>query len=115
MEDHGLIQTGWTFDFDRAKYRLGFCNNVDKKITISKYFTAAANEDEFDQAVLHEIAHALLPQSAGHKQAWKDKAKAIGYRGERLAHNPFATLRHRGHESKVNGQIAAYEKARKKK
>lgn len=89
MKKHGLIRKGWTFEFDRAVRRLGQCNSAMKRITISKHFTGAANEDEFEQALLHEIAHALLPASVGHSWDWRLKAKEIGYRGSRLANNPY--------------------------
>lgn len=89
MKKHGLIKKGWTFEFDRAVRRLGQCDSAKKQITISKHFTGAANEDEFEQALLHEIAHALLPASAGHSWDWRLKAREIGYRGSRLANNPY--------------------------
>lgn len=93
MKKHGLIRKGWTFEFDRAQYRLGQCDNNLKRITISKHFTGAANEDEFEQALLHEIAHALLPASVGHGWDWRLKAKEVGYRGSRLANNPYREVR----------------------
>lgn len=89
MKKHGLIRKGWTFEFDRAVRRLGQCNSVTKRITISKHFTGVATEDEFEQALLHEIAHALLPMEARHGWDWRLKAKEIGYRGSRLAYNPY--------------------------
>lgn len=89
MKKHGLIKKGWTFEFDRAIRRLGQCNSEKKRIALSKHFTGAANEDEFEQALLHEIAHALLPVEAGHSWDWRLKAREIGYRGSRLAHNPY--------------------------
>jgi hypothetical protein len=97
MTQHGLISKGWTFQFDRALYRLGLCDHVRKRISISKHFTGAASEYQVEQAVLHEIAHALLPLEVRnkHKKAWKDKALEIGYMGSRLAHNPFYSIRHK--------------------
>lgn len=93
MDEHGLFEAGWMFDFDRAVRRLGNCDLIRKRITVSKYFTGAANLDEFEQALLHEIAHALLPASAKHGVEWQVKAKEIGYRGTRLANNPYAAQR----------------------
>lgn len=89
MKKHGLVKEGWTFEFDRAVRRLGQCNSEKKRITISKHFTGEANEDEFEQALLHEIAHALLPVEARHGWHWQRKAREIGYRGSRLANNPY--------------------------
>lgn len=89
MKKHGLPEKGWIFEFDRATSRLGNCNFTDKKITISKHFTGAATFEQFEQTLIHEIAHALLPSSAGHGWQWKAKAKELGYKGARTAHNPF--------------------------
>jgi predicted SprT family Zn-dependent metalloprotease len=89
MKKHGLLEKGWTFDFDRATSRLGQCNFGTKRITISKHFTGAATEEQFMQTVFHEVAHALLPVAAKHGWQWKQKAKEIGHTGERLSHNPY--------------------------
>jgi hypothetical protein len=107
MKKHRLTGKGWSFEFDRAKYRLGLCNHTRKLITVSKHFTGAADEDQFEQALLHEIAHALLPQEAGHGFEWKLKAKQIGYRGTRLAHNPYSAQRRREEAQKVADKVAA--------
>lgn len=93
MKKHGLIRKGWVFEFDRALYRLGQCDFTRKRITLSKHFTGAANEEQFEQALLHEIAHALLPVGAKHGWDWRLKAKEIGYKGARLASNPYREVR----------------------
>lgn len=110
MEEHGLIQQGWSFAFDRALYRLGLCRFDRKQITISKHFTSEADEYELKQAALHEIAHALLPIEAKHGQAWQDKALEIGYMGTRLAHNPFSARRRKRQASHVATAIAGLQK-----
>jgi hypothetical protein len=89
MTDYGLIEKGWTFEFDRATSRLGQTNFSKKRITVSKHFTDAATEEEFDQTMIHELAHALLPVSAKHGALWKAKARSMGYKGGRTARNPF--------------------------
>lgn len=101
MQKHGLMEKGWSFEFDRATSRLGLCNFTKKKITISKYFTGAATEDEFEQNLFHEIAHALLPVAAKHGWEWKRKAKELGYRGGRTSRNPY-------HEQKLKEQSVAF-------
>lgn len=89
MTEHGLFIKGWTFEFDRATSRLGQTDFGKKRITISRHFTGAASEEEFNQTLIHEIAHALLPVSAKHGPLWKMKARSLGYTGNRLAHNPY--------------------------
>ena len=92
---HGLMQKGWLFKFDRAKRRLGQCTYGIKTITLSKHMALAGSREQVEQALLHEIAHALLPfydahgKTVGHGSSWKAKSASIGYKGERLAHNPY--------------------------
>jgi hypothetical protein len=106
MEEHGLVVEGWTFEFDRAKHRLGLCNSDLRRISISKYFTGVATKDQFEQAVLHEIAHALLPTEVRHGEQWKQKAEEIGYRGRRLAHNPYYERREKREAKELPDRIA---------
>lgn len=89
MTEHGLIAKGWSFAFDRAKSRLGRTWFNSKTITMSAYVVAYATPHQVKQLMLHEIAHALLPVSAGHGREWKAKAASIGYRGQRTAANPY--------------------------
>lgn len=93
MTQHGLTKSGWTFNFDRATSRLGQTNFTRQKITISKHFTAAATEEQFEQTLLHEIAHALLPPFAKHGPVWKQTARSIGYKGGRTSANPYHEAR----------------------
>lgn len=109
--EHGLTAQGWTFDFDRAKYRLGHCRFDIRRVTISKHFTGVATEDEFEQALLHEIAHALLPVGAKHGKQWKEKAKEIGYRGKRLANNPYSDQLIKKEAEDVAKRMATLRKA----
>lgn len=86
-----LVAQGWSFQFDRAKKRLGLTRFYDKTITISHYMTSAATEAEFMQTLYHELAHALLPHSVGHGPQWKSLAKKLGYKGQRTSANPYQT------------------------
>jgi hypothetical protein len=96
MDDHELLDEGWTFGFDNAVKRLGFCSYERKRITVSKHFTSEATERQFTQVVLHEVAHALLPSeradgtAIGHGPEWLGLARRIGYLGGRTAYNPYA-------------------------
>jgi predicted SprT family Zn-dependent metalloprotease len=79
--EHGL--SDWTFEFDRAKVRLGCCHHTDKKITLSRPLCEWADEAEITDTLLHEIAHALCGPGVGHGSAWRRVAVSIGCNGER--------------------------------
>lgn len=83
FQKHGLVN--YSFGFDRAVRRAGLCNYTQKRITLSKHFVAAAEFESIEQVLLHEIAHALAGQAAGHGQVWRAKASKLGYRHEKLA------------------------------
>jgi SprT protein len=82
FQRHGIIN--YSFGFDRAVRRAGLCNYTKRQITLSKHFVAANSLDAIEQVLLHEIAHALVGQKAGHGPLWKKKATELGYRHESL-------------------------------
>ena len=81
MDEHGLHD--WAFAFDRARVRAGACHFRDRRITLSRALTAAHEEAEVRETVLHEVAHALVGPRHGHDEVWRRRAVAIGATGER--------------------------------
>ena len=89
-KEYNLIDLGWTFKgFDRGVRRLGVCsyNKFSKKgyIGLSKKMSEARTEQEVEQTILHEIAHALdfqIRGVSGHDSVWKSISRTIGYKGE---------------------------------
>ncbi|MFK5633490.1 MULTISPECIES: SprT-like domain-containing protein [unclassified Ornithinimicrobium] len=81
MDLHGL--TGWEFAFDRAKVRAGATHFGTRRITLSRHLTAAHDEPEVRETVLHEIAHALVGPRHGHDEVWRARAVGIGASGAR--------------------------------
>lgn len=81
MAEHGL--TTWEFAFDRARVRAGACHFGDRRITLSRVLTAAHEESQVRETVLHEIAHALVGPRHGHDRVWRERAVAIGASGQR--------------------------------
>lgn len=83
MDQHGLIQDGWTFDFTNRKHQLGVCYYDKKHIALSKHHVLADTDEDVNDTILHEIAHALVGPDNGHNNLWKKKAKSIGCNGNR--------------------------------
>jgi len=83
MFQHGLKQSGWTFQFDNAINRCGCCRYRIKKIQVSKHYASLNNEAIVKDTILHEIAHALVGPGHGHDHVWKAKAIEIGCSGFR--------------------------------
>jgi predicted SprT family Zn-dependent metalloprotease len=89
---HGLAAQ-WRFAWDRATTRFGQCDHRTQRITVSKHLAAAASDHDFEQVVLHEIAHALAGSKEGHGTRWLSIARRIGYTGGRTHHQEPATDR----------------------
>ena len=89
MEEHGLFDKLWHFDFEACKRTLGRCHYHVKKITLSKWYVELNKEDDVEDTILHEIAHALSflrygTKGKGHGRLWKRVCREIGARPERL-------------------------------
>ena len=89
MREHGLTvpfewhrgtravaQTHFTRTLWDSDYRLA-------RITFSRAMAQGATEEQFRGAMLHEIAHALLPARHGHDAVWRALCERIGGIAER--------------------------------
>lgn len=83
LEEHNLLDSGWKFDWMRAKAKLGMCRYFLKTIYLSKPVTMVNGEESVRDTILHEIAHALVGPGHNHNHVWKAKAISIGCNGER--------------------------------
>jgi predicted SprT family Zn-dependent metalloprotease len=89
MEEHGLFDKLWHFDFESCKRSLGRCHYNLKKITLSKWYAELNEEDDVEDTILHEIAHALSfirygRDGKGHGRLWKLVCGEIGASPERV-------------------------------
>lgn len=80
MFKHGLH--GWTFAFDGAKKRAGFCcyphGSNPGGIRLSVHYCERNDEQAITDTILHEIAHALVGPGHGHNETWRKQCVAIG-------------------------------------
>lgn len=80
MRQFGLIDAGWRFAWDRAVRRFGRCSYVRKTISLSIKLVVLNRDEDVEDTIRHEIAHALIGPGFGHGHVWKAKARAIGAR-----------------------------------
>ena len=83
MDNHGLIEDLWYFEFENCKTTLGRCHYTENKITLSKWFVELNEEVDVEDTILHEIAHALSwirhgETGRGHGILWKRICVEIG-------------------------------------
>lgn len=111
---HGL--EGWSFKYDRAARRVGYCRYSTKTISMSRHFVNDMTEAEIREIILHEIAHALAGFKAGHGPLWRATARTLGANPSRCYDGPVKSAApakwvgkcgHCGHEVKM------YRKPRK--
>lgn len=88
MNTHGLTSGGWKFSIDRAKTRCGACDYDHKVISLSRHYVQDTSVpfSDIKNTILHEIAHALAGDEAGHGPYWKQVAQAIGCDGSVYNH-----------------------------
>lgn len=78
MKKHKLASWSLTIDHDRNF--AGYTIHKNKEIGLSKYFLELNNKKEVRDTILHEIAHALLPEGVDHTTEWKKLALKLGAR-----------------------------------
>lgn len=76
----------YTFKFDVAVRRFGYCSWREKTISLSRPLTELNNEEQVKNTLLHEIAHALAPRHH-HDKVWQGVAVSIGCNGKRCYDN----------------------------
>ena len=81
MQQHGLLD--WSFQFTRRRRSLGLCRYQQKRIELSLPYVLRNDEANIRDTILHEIAHALAGQKAGHGARWKAVCRQIGALPER--------------------------------
>jgi predicted SprT family Zn-dependent metalloprotease len=79
--DFGLA--AWTFGWNWRKRALGLCRYRERRIELSRWFVQANGEEMVRETVLHEIAHALAGEKAGHGAKWKAMCLRVGCKPER--------------------------------
>lgn len=70
----------WCFELDNCRTTFGSCNFYKKKITMSRILSKHNTIEECRDTLLHEIAHALAGDMAGHGEEWKHIALRLGCR-----------------------------------
>lgn len=79
MSKHGLLDKGWTFEFNNTKRAAGQCLSGRRNIIfLSKYFLPVLTDEKIKDVILHEIAHALVGNYNGHNHVWRAKCREIG-------------------------------------
>lgn len=73
----------WAFGWNRRKRALGLCRYQQKRIELSAHFVKDNSEAMVRDTLLHEIAHALAGQRAGHGPKWKAMCEKLGCKPER--------------------------------
>jgi predicted SprT family Zn-dependent metalloprotease len=77
FKKEGFITDEWQFQWSKAKSYLGYCNYNKKYISLSRFYVEIANKDQIKDTILHEIAHIIAGQKAGHGPQWKRACREI--------------------------------------
>lgn len=80
MQEHGLIDLGWTFNWLKSSHVFGRCSYTPKNISLSLELVRLNEPLKVTDTILHEIAHAIAGYKAGHGADWKKVCVKIGCR-----------------------------------
>lgn len=80
IEEFGLTEKGWTFQWMRRARTLGLCEYGPKYLLLSTSFVDLNEPDVVEQVCRHEIAHALAGHKAAHGPYWQAIAIQCGVR-----------------------------------
>jgi len=83
LKDHNL--EGWRFKWGNSKRRLGMCSFKEKTIEVSLWYVGSTSDEELEDTVRHEIAHAVVGSGHGHDYVWKRAAIQLGARPQSCA------------------------------
>lgn len=83
LQTHGLAQQGWKFVIDRRPLiRVGECRYDEREVALSEWFVLSNPRHVVDDAMLHEVAHAMTHPSVGHGLAWRLACCVLGCRSQ---------------------------------
>lgn len=74
MAKHGVSH--YKFRFGISRTYAGLCSS--DTITINMSYAIKNSIDEIRNTILHEIAHAIVGTTIGHRKEWQEKAKELG-------------------------------------
>lgn len=85
MQEHGLTEQGWKFDFSTSARRIAVCKFSQKLIEFSLH-RLGSDKAAIEDIILHEIAHALCgPKVDAHGPEWRAMCVKIGAKPNRLS------------------------------
>ena len=117
MEDHGLMDKLWHFEFEDCKGTLGRCHYAEEKITLSKWYAELNDEQKVEDTILHEIAHALAwinNKFTGHGKVWQNWARKIGATPKACKSNIVSPEKHYKYEQTCCGITYKRHRLRKR-
>lgn len=80
LDEHGLLDQGWTFGFNGNKRRVGVCRYRERRIEVSRHYLALTPWAEIEDTIRHEVAHAVVGPGHKHGHVWKLAAIRLGAR-----------------------------------
>lgn len=78
LDEHGLIEKGWTFKLSSSKRILGQCRYREREIRVSGVHIELGDDAEIMDTIRHEIAHAVTGPGHKHDHVWKLNAIRLG-------------------------------------
>lgn len=90
LQEWGLTEKGWSYVWGNRKSAFGTCRFRPRTIELSLYLLPTISDEEAEDTIRHEIAHALDFEQRGtsdHSWRWKAWAVKVGANPERCGHS----------------------------
>jgi len=85
LNEHGLVEKGWTFKLSNTKRIMGQCRYRTKEIRVSGVHIALGEDADIMDTIRHEVAHAITGPGHKHDHVWKLNAIRLGARPKATA------------------------------
>lgn len=99
------VQEDWTFSIGwlpSTKGALTKFHPTDPTVMFSDDLFNTGTESEIADVILHELAHIITGEPAGHNEEWQQIFRNLGGSGDRYAKPPIAETARPGNFIKIN-------------
>ena len=84
LKEHGLASKGWTFGWQNYRRAFGTCHYSIKMIKLSlPMLKSGESVEAMKGTIMHEVAHAIAGDKAGHGPVWKAAMIQLGQKPNR--------------------------------
>lgn len=78
LREFNLAGQGWSVRLSKSSTRAGRCDYVRKQLEFSTRAIAQYSNEEMEEVILHELAHAIVGPGHEHGRVWAAQVRELG-------------------------------------